>query len=254
MSKLKIAVQLYTIRDHTENDFAKAMLEVAKIGYKYVELAGFGNLKTASEVKKSLDDAGLIAIGAHAGTPEHFDSDLPKIISDAQTIGYNHLMIPWIGEAWRGADGYRKLAETMTTHAKTLRPLGLSIGYHNHSFEFEKYDGEYGLDILWQHSDASLVRAELDLFWVNHGGVDAVSYLKQVGKRTVALHLKDVSKTDRNKFANVGTGTLDFAALLTTANEIGVEYGAVEQDDCYGQPTLESIKISYENLVKLGAI
>jgi len=251
MSKLKIAVQLYTIRDHTAVDFARAMQDVAKIGYKYVELAGFGNLTSAAQVKKALDDAGLIAIGAHAGTPESCAGEgLQKAIDDAKTIGYKHLMVPWISEAWRGAEGYRKLATSLTEFSKTLATQGLTLGYHNHSFEFEKYEGVYGLDILWQHTDPTLVRAELDLFWVNHGQVDVLAYLKQVGQRTIAVHLKDVSKTDRNKFANVGTGTLDFASLITSAEAIGVEFGAVEQDDCYGQPTLESIKISYDNLVK----
>jgi sugar phosphate isomerase/epimerase len=252
MSKLKIAVQLYTIRDHTEADFAKALQEVAKIGYKYVELAGFGNLKSAADVKKALDDAGLVAIGSHAGTPETYDSSLSQIIDDAKTIGYSNVLIPWVSESWRGADGYRKLAANMTKHGTELAKHGLKLAYHNHSFEFEKYEGVYGLDILWQHSDAKIVRAELDLFWVNHGGLDVLSYVNQVGSRTISLHLKDASKIDKNKFANVGTGTIDFASIIPAAEKLGVEYGAVEQDDCYGQPTLESIKISYENLAKMG--
>src|SRR5204863_7885528 len=63
---MEISLQLYTVRDLTAKDFADTMKKVAQIGYRNIELAGYGNLKTAADAKKALDDAGLKVSGAHA--------------------------------------------------------------------------------------------------------------------------------------------------------------------------------------------
>ena len=67
------------------------------------------------------------------------------------------------------------------------------------------------------------------------------------------LHLKDMAAGPDKKFAPVGTGILDFKAILATADKYAVKFGAVEQDNCYETPPLDAIRTSYENLRKLGA-
>ena len=106
---------------------------------------------------------------------------------------------------------------------------------------------------LWENSEPHLVKAEVDVYWVKHGGEDPVARINSLGNRVLSLHLKDMAKGEDKKFAAVGTGILDFKAILTAAEKVGVQYGAVEQDNCYDVPPLESIKTSYENLKKLGA-
>lgn len=247
MAKLPISVQLYTVRDHTAKDFAGTMKKIAAIGYRNVELAGWGNLSSAKDVRKALDDAGVKASGAHVGI-DAFNADMKKVIDDAKTIGYDNVIVPYIGEEYRSAAGYRKLAAELTAFGPKVKDAGLTLLYHNHAFEFDQFDGKAGFDILWEHSDPALVKCELDVYWIANGGVDPVAYIKKLGNRVQLIHAKDMDKTDRNKFTQVGKGTLDFPAIFAAAKEAGVKFAAVEQDNCYGLDPLESITISWNNL------
>ena len=253
MAKLPISVQLYTVRDLTAADFAGTMKKIAGIGYRNVELAGWGNLTTAKDVRKALDDAGLKASGAHVGI-DAFKADIAKVIDDARTIGYANVICPYIDESYRSAAGYRKLADELNSFGPKINAAGLSLLYHNHAFEFDKFDGKAGFDILWEHSDPALVKCELDVYWIANGGVDPVAYIKKLGKRVQLIHAKDMDKTDRNKFTQVGRGTMDFPAIFAAAAEAGVKFAAVEQDNCYGMDPLESITISWNNLKKMNLI
>jgi sugar phosphate isomerase/epimerase len=251
---MKIGVQLYTLRDLCSNDFAATVREVKSIGYAGVELAGHGNLKSAKDVRKACDDAGLIIGGSHAGI-DALERDAGKVMDDFDIYGCTQIVVPWLDQKRRAdAAGWRKFAADMMAVSKKLAARGFTLGYHNHSFEFEKFDGQYGLDILWQHSDAKAVRAELDVYWVKHGKVDPAAYMKQLGTRLLCLHLKDMDKSDPNKFTQVGRGQLDFASIITAAKEMKLEWGFVEQDNCYDVPPMESVRVSFEALKTLGAV
>ncbi|MFT3787628.1 MAG: sugar phosphate isomerase/epimerase [Tepidisphaeraceae bacterium] len=246
---LRLSVQLYTLRQQTEIDFARTLRDVAKIGFAGVELAGFGNLRTACDVRKALDDAGLVASGAHVPI-ETMESNLSRVMDDFDEIGTKLLIVPWLDVARRGsADAWKKLANTLTSFAMMARQRGFTIAYHNHDFEFERVNGQHALDLLWQHTDPSLVKCELDLHWVARAGLDPIRYLRQIGPtRLAAVHLKDQDKTDPTRFAPVGSGTIDFPNVLAALHEFGTPWGVVEQDDCYGEPPLECIRRSYAYL------
>lgn len=249
---MKIGVQLYTLRDLCAKDFVATMRDVKKIGYAGVELAGHGNLKSAQDVRRACDDAGLVIAGAHCGI-DGLETNADKVMDDFDVYGCKQIVVPWL-DAKRRQDGtaWRKFAGDMMAVAHKIAARGFTLGYHNHSFEFEKFDDQTGLDILWQHTDAKLVRAELDVYWVKHGKVDPIACMKQLGSRLLCLHLKDMDKSDANKFAPVGTGQLDFKSIVKTANEMNIGWGFVEQDNCYDMPPLESVRVSFANLRALG--
>ncbi|MGH7215092.1 MAG: sugar phosphate isomerase/epimerase family protein, partial [Tepidisphaeraceae bacterium] len=159
---------------------------------------------------------------------------------------------PWMPEERRkDAAGWKKVAQSMNRIAIDAKQRGFNVAYHNHSFEFQKFDGQYGLDIVWANSDA--LRSELDTYWVAHGGLDPVAYINQLGRRILLLHLKDMAPGADRKFAPVGSGTLDFKTILDAGNKAGVQWGIVEQDNCYATPPLQAIRTSFENLKQLGA-
>src|SRR5215217_2216637 len=95
MAALPLSVQLYTVRDLTAKDFAGTMKELAKIGYENVELAGYGNLKTAADAKKALDDAGLKVSGAHAPL-DQLEKDVEKVLDETELLGNKNLICPWL--------------------------------------------------------------------------------------------------------------------------------------------------------------
>ena len=134
----------------------------------------------------------------------------------------------------------------------------MHIGYHNHGFEFEALpDGRRPLDLLVSRTDPSLVRLEVDVFWVGITGADPVDLLTQYKGRVALVHLKDTAKgaphaTDESKvpaatFQEVGSGSLDFPAILKAADAAGVEHYFVEQDHTPGDP-IASLRKSYDYL------
>jgi len=137
---------------------------------------------------------------------------------------------------------------------------GLTFGYHNHAFEFGKLpDGTRPIDVMIESIDPALVRFEIDVFWVSVSGNDPVELLRKFGKRVALVHLKDKAKTTpvqtdenvpKDSFAEVGSGSLDFPAILKAAQAAGVQHYFVEQDQTPGDP-IASLKKSYEYLSHL---
>ena len=270
---LPISLQLYTVRDQTAKDFPGTVRDIARIGYTGVELAGFGNLKSAGEVKRAVDDVGLKVSGMHVRL-ELLESELSKALDEAQLFGSKFVICPWMPEERRrDADGWRQVARSLNHIGRACRARGHVLCYHNHSFEFQRFtlkDPEAtaveanpprdsaklektGLDLLYDESDPELLKAELDTYWIKHGGVDPFTYINKLGRRVALLHLKDMARGSEQRFAPVGTGSLEFRYILAAAQAVGVEWNVVEQDNCYETPPIESLRISFENLRKLGA-
>jgi sugar phosphate isomerase/epimerase len=248
---MKLAVQLYTVRDLTSKDMPGTLKRLREIGYRAVELAGYGNLKNAREVKTALDDTGMLACASHAPI-EQLEADLPRALDEAATLGHTNLVCPWMPENRRAdARGWRETAGALSRIGAACREKGFTLSYHNHSFEFQKFDGKTGFDIFCENSDPESLKLELDVYWANHGGEDPVAMIKKLGRRIALLHLKDMAAGAEQRFAPVGAGILDFPGILSAGDEAQVPWGIVEQDACYELPPLEAVKISYENLKTL---
>jgi sugar phosphate isomerase/epimerase len=246
------ALQLYTVRDMAAKDFAGTMKKVAGVGYKRVELAGYGSAKDAKSAKQALDDAGLKAVSGHFAI-DLLENKPDQVMEDAMTLGIDTVVCPFLPEDRRkDANGYEATAKVLQRAAEQLHGQGIILGYHNHNFEFQKYDGKYGIEILMENTPRHLVCAEVDVYWVKFADVDPVEFINKLGDRVRALHLKDMKQDKR--FAPVGTGIIDFKAVLAAAEKNGVRWGIVEQDNTFNTAPLEAIKTSLENLKKLGAV
>ena len=62
----------------------------------------------------------------------------------------------------------------MNAAGELAKAAGLQFFYHNHNFEFEnkQADGTPFYDMLLAETDASLVKFELDLYWIIRGGAE----------------------------------------------------------------------------------
>ncbi len=251
MSKLPVAVQLYTIRDASSADFPGALRKVASIGYKAVEFAGFNGF-TPAQIKPVLDELGLNVVAAHVGFDgfEHGKAD--QTFADYKAIGAPFLVVPYLSEDRRkDAAGYANVAKQLNELAKLAKVHDIKIGYHNHDFEFnQKWDGVSGLEILINETDPEWVKFELDTYWALFAGVDPVTFLNKYPGRFSLLHIKDMNPDDRS-FAEVGTGILPLDGIIAAAPAAGATALIVEQDVCKRDP-LESIAISYNNLKAKG--
>jgi sugar phosphate isomerase/epimerase len=238
---------MYTVRDDAERDLAVTLKTVAQIGYGGVELAGYAG-KSATEYKALLDENGLRAVSAHVGIDQVRDSPA-QVIADAKLFGLSYVVVPWIGSPYVDSfEGFQQVGRLLATAAPVFAAEGITLGYHNHAFEFEKSEGGVnGFDAIFEAAGPD-VCVELDTFWVKKAGHDPAGYLKRYAGRTPLVHLKDMDAA--GDFAPVGTGTIDYeGSLLPAARAAGVRFYIVEQDSCVAPLTpLESARTSFENL------
>ena len=149
-------------------------------------------------------------------------------------------------------EGYQAFAKRLLRLGK-LADHGLQFIYHNHHFEFIKFDGVLGMDILLEESDPEAFDFEIDTFWVQVGGCNPVDWINKVKGRMQVGHLKDIAIDQNWKavMAEVGEGNLNWQDIIDACIKNNVEWVAVEQDICQRDP-FESLEISLNNLNKLG--
>ena len=232
----KLGLQLYSIKEAAEADFLGTLEKVAGMGYEGVQFAGFFGF-SAREVKAKMDELGLQAAGAHIAI-EELQGDIDEVIAYHKTIG-NHLLIcPWLDEHMRTtAEDYAETAKIFNEVGEKLAKEGFAFGYHNHAFEFETFDGKSGFDILYDNTDDKFVKMELDCFWAANAGHNPVDIIKNNADRCVSLHIKDLKMVEGNPVSTeLGTGTIDIAALVKAGNDYEVDWLVVEQEDFTGDP------------------
>lgn len=246
----RIALALYTLRDAFAADSQKTLQAVKEIGYSAVEFAGLGQWK-ASDVRAQLDDLGLRGVSAHVPL-QRLQGDLRGVIDEIQTLGIQYLVCPWLPPEQRNPEFYRTLVPMLKQTGSACASEGLTFAYHNHDFELEAaFDQMNVLEFFAQEISPEHLKFELDVYWVALAGLNPNQILEQFSDRVLLVHLKDMSTDGSKTFAEVGSGSLDFPAILKTAEQIGVHWGIVEQDRCKGDP-LESVAMSYQYLKMLG--
>ncbi len=164
-------------------------------------------------------------------------------------------------------DDVLRFCETANAYADRLKKDGIDYYYHNHAFEFQRFEGETILNLIRDNSNLGF---ELDIHWIHTGGADPVSVINSFAGRIRLLHLKDyrmvyptvdlgqMRKLGLNpqylgiQFAEVGEGTLDIRGCIEAGLAGGSEYFLIEQDRTYDRTPLEALQISHDNLVKMG--
>jgi sugar phosphate isomerase/epimerase len=247
-----IAVELYTLREHLRDAdaIAAGLQRVREIGYEAVELAGLGPIEPA-HLARLLSDIGLVAGSAHVGW-ERLRDELDAVLEDCRTWSCDHVAVPILPTEYRNAAGYARFGAEAGEVAGAMRSAGVRLSYHNHSFEFERFGSKSGLELLFEASGPAL-GAQLDTYWIQHGGGSPASWIRRLRGRVPSVHLKDMVIVDGEPaMAEIGDGNLDWTDVLHACGEAGSELLVVEQDVCRRDP-FESLAISRRNLATLGA-
>ena len=279
----KIGVQAMMLKgSFSELGAFETLRKVSAIGYNAVEISQIPMTpENVAELDRSrselsMDIAALsVAMETPQGMPadslkDHFD----KVVDDARRLDTKLLrigMLPF--PAMKSIHALVDFAKQANEYAERLQEQGISLYYHNHHVEFAKFDGKYMLDVIAENSPA--MGMEIDVHWVQRGGLDPVRTLEKYAGRTAMVHLKDyrigqmpdasfgmLESGDvagfmaefRNvvQFAEVGEGNLDFASIIPAAEAAGAQYMLVEQDELYGRTVWDALQTSYDNLVALG--
>lgn len=253
---MKIAAQLYTLRDFlkTEDDIASTLRKVKEIGYNAVQVSGMGPIDDR-KLKELADSAGLFICATHIPFADMVN-DLDGVIAKHKLWECPYVGIGGLPNEYKtSAEGYATFAKLASDIGRKLKDAGLQFVYHNHAFEFRKFGGKSGMDILFEESDPDSFGFELDVHWVQAGGADPIEWIRKVAGRMQVIHLKDfvVSENSERMFAEIGEGNMNFRGILDTCAQTSVEWGAVEQDNCYGRNPFDSLAVSARNLKALGA-
>ena len=244
---LPIALQLYSIKDETQKDFELALRRVAQIGYAGVEFAGYGGLSSL-KLKALLDELNLKVCGSHVSL-EELTHNIDGVIEYNLEIGNPYIICPYA--LYNERADYENMAQTLNELSLKCNAKGILLGYHNHGHEFQKFDGEYGLDIIYKGSNAKLVKAEIDTYWVAYAGLDPVEYINKHAGRCDLIHIKDMEIVDGEKRSTeVGNGIMDIKSIIVAAQLQGAKWLIVEQE-FFNKPTFESVEIGFKNLKKI---
>ncbi len=240
-----IALQLYTVRERTAQDFIGTLRQLADMGYRTLEFAGYGDTPV-TELRSAMEEFGLRAISAHVPFIQ-LENSPQQMIEDLHILGCKHAVVPGIPEERRSTvEQVRGLADTFNGLGQTCHDEGLQFGYHNHAHEFEPLDGSTMFELIAENTDPALVNLELDLFWAQYGGTDPIGLMRKYAGRMPLLHCKDMLDDTEHSDAPVGAGILPYQDYLRLGSEIGVEWYIVEQD--HPRNAMEDVRTSLRNL------
>ncbi len=233
-------LQLYSLRDMMKKQGPIVTLDKAKaFGFKYVEVADLGGLPPA-EFKAQLDARGLIAIGKHFPF-EKLRDDIAGVIAEANALG-----LPYVGCAWIPHQGAfdekqcRAAAAVFNKAGAALAKKGMKFYYHNHGYEFAKHGDGTLFDVLAAATDPKTVFFQMDVMWTVFPAQDPARLLEAYPGRWLLMHLKDLRKgvptgslsghTELTNDVALGTGQVNWPALFTAVQKVGVKYYFIEDE------------------------
>ena len=227
--KMKIGIQLWTIRDVINSDLSATLTSLSKFGYNSLEPYGFdGNFYgyTAKEFRKLCDNLGMDITSTHCG----INIENAELFTEkAAEAGLEYLVLPsFNGRPEKTLDDFKKAADEMNRIGEITKKSGITFGYHNHNFEFQPMEGKLPYDILLAETDPKLVTFQMDIFWVIKGGQKPEQYFDQHPGRFQLWHIKDMGN-DGNSCI-VGNGRIDFKELMKQSKKAGLKRIVYEQE------------------------
>jgi len=249
--KIPVALQLYSVRHDCEKDLPGTLTEVAKIGYKAVEWAGYYG-RSAKELRAMLDERGLKCCGTHTGLETLMADKLAATIGFNKTLGNPNLIVPWLDpEKHSTRQAWMDTAKTFNDLADKLKPHGMRVGYHNHIHEFHPIDGVLPWDIFFGGTKKDVIM-QFDTGNALEGGGEAAPFIKRYPGRAISVNVKEYSKS--NPKALIGEGDINWKDLFHLLETVGgTEWYILEyESDAY--PPVESVRRCFENMKKMGKV
>jgi len=215
-------------------DVPGAVAKVAKMGYTFVEPAGYGDGKfygmDPSAFKDLCEKNGLPVISSHTGQALPDSANWDKVmawwdecIASHKAAGCKFLVQPFMGgEAYRSLDTLKRYCDYFNLIGEKCNAAGIRFGYHNHDKEFStQLDGQTIYNFMLENTDPAKVMFEIDLYWAVVGGANPVDYFNKFPGRFELWHIKDKEEIG-------ASGMMDFASIWAGAEISGMKYGVVE--------------------------
>ena len=233
VSGFTYGVQMFMLREQAKTDLPGVFKAIHDAGFAQVEFYPIAYSQPAAKLRELVHNAGL-----QPSVSGHFDYvSLKEKLDYAHELGLKYMVCPAIPNEQRTVEGFRAAAEFFNKIGKSARDRGMQFAFHNHDYEFAPMDGTVGFDVLMEHSDPTLVKLQLDCYWLTQAGQDPLQMLKKHASRAVLLHLKDRTPApagpglkDREHFTELGKGTINWPAILEQGHKQGIKYAFLDQD------------------------
>jgi sugar phosphate isomerase/epimerase len=254
--RYKMGLQLYTIRDAMARDLAGTLTRVAALGYQEVETYGFAPdglgyyTLPAREFAQRLRDHGLTSPSGHYDLNRFAtasDADLngyvDRCIEGARLLGQSYITWPFLEPPLRALEPFSRVVGRFNAIGERIAKGGLQFAYHNHGFEFTEQNGRVPYDIVLRETDPTLVKLQIDLYWLSHDSKQPPRYwFERAPGRYVMWHVKDMHKVSRD-YTELGNGTIDYSRIWPDAAFSGMKHFFVEQGGNFAQDSMQSIAV-----------
>jgi sugar phosphate isomerase/epimerase len=229
-----VGIELYAVRDALGKDMLGTLTAVAKMGYQLVEFYSpylQWTTDQAKEARKRLDDLGITCRSTHNGANAFSGDTLKKAVELNQILGSTTIVMASPPPKLVDVAGWRALGAQMTEAVGTLRPLGMTAGFHNHQAEWRLVEGQRPMDILAATTPREFV-LQFDVGTAVEAGADPVAWVKANPGRIKSMHLKDWGAGEgRGYNVAFGEGDVKWIDLFSAGESVGgVEYYLIEQE------------------------
>ncbi|TBL75248.1 sugar phosphate isomerase/epimerase family protein [Paenibacillus thalictri] len=249
----QVGVQLYTLRDQftSYNDVVHTLQKVCDIGYKSVQF--FRIPIEIRDMRDILQEMDLSVCGVDVPLAR-LEGEFDQVLKEMELLNCRYITYSYGGD-WSKSylSGLEAYIKSISEIGERLKSTPFKFAYHNHSFEFVACKGRPALDYFYEQTAQAGILAEIDTYWVQHGGGDPAEWISRYKGRVPIIHLKDLAIEQREGkvnqvFAEVGRGNMNWDSILRAAAQSEVEWLVVEQDVCTQDP-FESVKESFDYIV-----
>jgi len=260
----KVGIQLIIFGEREKENFEGVLKDCKKAGYGSIETNFLFDTYSSEQLRETCEKYGLEYAAVHTG----FDSfrkqeNVDRLIKNSLNVGVKYLICSGVGKG-KGLDGFKEAAPIFDRVGKKCKEASLTFCYHNHSFEFEEFDGIKGIDILDKETDPKLVKFNIDVAWVHIGGEKPSEFIKRYKDRCGYYHFKDafikgnppitwntVLEGKVIIWTELGKGEVDLPRAYEAAKKYNLKYIVYEQDVTQIS-VLEAITASRSYLKSLG--
>lgn len=252
--RLKMGLQLFTIRDAMARDVVGTLKRIAAMGYQEVETYGFepngiGYYRLeAKEFAERLRDNGITSPSGHYDLNKFVTTSLDDLnryvdrcVLGAQALGQSYITWPVLDAASRSIETFKVVAERLNGIGERVAKAGLQVAYHNHGYEFVEQGGRLGYDVILEDTDPKLVKLQVDLYWLAHDSKQPAHYwFQRAPGRFVMWHVKDMHKLSRD-YTELGNGTIDYTRIWPDIALAGMKHFFVEQGGNFAHDSMRSV-------------
>ena len=180
MKKGEISIQVYTARKFKPYE---------KI-FKFLSLEGMTNVElfeveAFDETKDLLQRYNLTSLSSHIGFDTLKNTD--QIINSLKALNVKHAIVPApVGKPVgkfetsfdKNEEEWNSFGKELSSYVKVFEENDLTLGYHNHSFEFNQLpSGKMPIECILDHNEN--LKFEIDLGWVVAGKQDPLIWVKK---------------------------------------------------------------------------